>query len=114
MRTPSEYITDMAEDVLVPFKSDISNASLAANDQYHAEMQRIVRNVGLNPDSLGFKASVLVACDLLDGLANSLLESEVEDNEMGAWFIHEASARLRLLSLWGERPCPKKDCLDLR
>lgn len=113
MRTPQEYIADMTDEVLPRFMSHISASSLSANDQYHAEVQRIARNVGMNPDSIGFKASLLVACDLLDGLAASLTDSEVEDKEIGAHFIREASARLRLLSLWGET-CRKRNCLDLR
>lgn len=113
MRTPQEYIDDVAEDILPPFMNNISASSLSANDQYHAEVQRIARNVGVNPESVGFKASLLVACDLLDGLAASLNDSEVEDKEIGAHFIKEASSRLRLLSLWGTSPC-KRDCLDLR
>lgn len=112
MRTPQEYIEDITDEVLPPFMSNLSPASLSANDQYHAEVQRIARNVGMNPESIGFRASMLVASDLLDGLAASLTQSEVADKEIGAHFIKEASARLRLLTLWGSQ-C-RKDCLDLR
>lgn len=112
MRDPQQYIEDMTDEVLPPFMTSISAAALSANDQYHAELERIARNVGLNPQSVGFRASMLVACDLLDGLAASLNDSEVEDKEIGAHFIKEASARLRLLNLWGSE-C-RKDCLDLR
>src|SRR5205807_6403252 len=110
MRTPDEYITDIVDEVIPSFMSNISPASLSANDQYHADVQRMARSVGVNPDSVGFKASLLLACDVLDGLASSLVRSEVEDREIGAHFIREASSRLRLLSLWGEEPCHKGQC----
>lgn len=112
MRTPNEYIEDMTDEVLPRFMQNITISSVSANDQYHAEMQRMARNVGVNPESQGFKASLLLASDLLDGLAASLQNSEVEDKEIGAHFIKEASARLRILSIWGSQ-C-KRDCLDLR
>jgi len=113
MRTPQEYVDDMTDEVLPPFMNRIASSSVSSNDQYHAEVMRLARRVGLNPDSLGFKASMLLACDLFDGLASSLQNSEVEDKEIGSHFIREAAARLRVLSLWGS-PCNKKDCLDLR
>jgi len=112
MRTPQEYIADVTDDVLPRFMQNISGHALSANDQYHAEMCRLARNVGMNPESEGFKASLLLASDLIDGLAASLRETELEDKEMGAYYIEQAAARLRLLSLWGSR-C-RKDCLDLR
>lgn len=113
MRTPQEYIEDMTEEILPSFMSNISSASLAVNDQYHADVQRMARNVGLNPESQGYKACLLLAADVLDGLAASLQESEVEDKETGAYFIREAGARLRLLTVWGSK-CQNNPCLDLR
>jgi len=110
MRTPQQYVNEINEEVLPSFVQDISPSALALNDQYHADMQRMARNVGLNPDSLGYKASLLLACDLLNGLASALYHSEVEGKEIGAHFINEAAARLRILSLWGEQ-CHS---LDLR
>jgi hypothetical protein len=112
MRTPDQYIEDMTDEVLPRFMQNLSVSSVSANDQYHAEMQRMARNIGVNPESQGFKASLLLASDLLDGLAASLQDSEIEERETGAHFIREASARLRILSIWGSA-C-KKDCLDLR
>lgn len=112
MRTPQEYITDITDEVLPRFMQNLSVGSLSANDQYQAEMQRLARNVGINPESQGFKASLLLASDLLDGLAASLQNSEVEDKETGAFFIREAASRLRILTIWGSE-C-RKDCLDLR
>lgn len=113
MRTPQQYLDDMNEEVLPQFMADISPYSLSLNDQYHADAMRMARNVGLNPESLGFKTSLLLACDLLDGLAGSLLNSEIAEKETGSYFIREAAARLRLLSLWGEQPC-NQTSLDLR
>lgn len=111
MRTPRRYVEDLAEEVLSDLAVPLHHQ--AANDQYHAEIKRLARNVGLNPDSPGFKASLLLACDLFDGLAQSLRETENEDREEGAFWIQQASARLRLLSIWGES-CHKGTCLDLR
>lgn len=112
MRTPEQYIEDMTDEVLSRFMRNIPSSAVSANDQYHAEVQRLARNVGVNPESQGFRASLLIACDLLDGLAGSLMESEMEEKETGSHFIKEASARLRILTLWGSQ-C-RKDCLDLR
>ena len=113
MRTPQEYITDMTEDVLSPFMSNIPMASLSANDQFHADVVRMAHSVGVNPESVGFKASMLLASDILDGLAGALENSEVVDKEIGAHFIREGSYRLRLLTLWGQS-CKDLTSLDLR
>lgn len=113
MRTPQEYISDMREEVLDTIFPDLLDSSIAYNDQLHADIKRMAKTVGVSADSQGFKASVLLAGDLLDHLAACLEKTDEEDSEIGAFYIREATRRLRLLALWGETACPT-DCLDLR
>lgn len=108
MRTPQEYIADMKEEEK---SSNISLPSLAYNDQFHADIKRMAATVGLNADSAGFKASFLLAADLLDHLAGCLEMTDEVDREIGSAYIQDAAVRLRTLSLWGEKRCHS---LDLR
>lgn len=110
MRTPEEYIADMKSETDLP---DFSISSIAYNDQLHADVRCMAATVGVNTDSVGFKASMLLACDLLDHLAACLENTDEEDREIGSAYIQDAARRLRTLSLWGEL-CHKGTCLDLR
>jgi len=75
----------------------------AHSDQLHADLVRMAEFVGVNGRSNGFIASVLLAGNVLDWLAQSLLTTEEDSKEVGARFIEEAALRLRLLVLWGEQ-----------
>lgn len=110
MRNPREYVQEMAEEVLSGVRPDM--ASLAYNDQFHADVKRMAATVGLDADSMPFKATLLLASDLLDHLAGCLEMTDEVDKEIGSAYISDAADRLRTLSLWGEQ-C-NQDCLDLR
>lgn len=112
-RTPRQYVDDM---VLAANEQDFYSQPamiIAHYDQFTTALREGARSVGLKTESLGFKASVLLACDVLDHLAESLEQSEESEKEVGSAYIREAATRLRIATLWGES-CHKETCLDLR
>ena len=113
-RSPQEYISDAAQEAEEYDLFDLSPHGTAHYDQLVMDIRKGAATVGLNTESVGYKASVLFACELLDRLASSLEGSDEEDREIGAHYVSEAANRLRTLSLWGERCNSKGTCLDLR
>lgn len=114
-RTPQEYIDNMKQEAEEYDLFDLTPHGSAHYDQLAMSIKDGAATVGLNTESVGYKASVLFTCDLLDHLANSLESSEEMNREIGAEYLREAANRLRTLSLWGERcQSSKGTCLDLR
>lgn len=106
--SPREFIEQEKAEYLDPIKAKMSLSDRTHSDQLHADFMRMAEFVGVNGRSDGFVASLLLACNVLDYLAESLLTTDEGDREMGAKYIEGAALRLRLLSLWGEQGCTKR------
>ncbi len=113
MRSPQEYVSDMMREHVEVNAFNLHPATVAHYDQFSTDIKRAAAGVGLNTDSAGYKASVLLTCDLIDHMAQALRKTDEEDRETGACYLEEVARRLRLVSLWGEAEC-KETCLDLR
>lgn len=114
MSTPQEYVETSMQEAEEYDLFDLTPHGISHYDQLAENLRRGAASVGLNTESVGFKASVLFACEVLDRLASSLEVSEEENREIGSAYIQEAANRLRALSLWGERCQNSQSCLDLR
>ena len=113
-RTPREYIDSMLLEAEEYDLFKLTPHGLAHYDQLAQNIKQGAATVGLNTESVGYKASALFVCDLIDHLANSLEESGEDNGEIGASYLREAANRLRTLSLLGERCQNNQTCLDIR
>lgn len=105
---PRRFIDQEKVEYLDEIAPRMSPEDKAHSDQLHADLMRMADYVGVNGRSDGFVASLLLACNVLDYLAESLLTTDEEDREVGAKYIEGAALRLRLLGLWGEQGCTKR------
>lgn len=106
--SPREFVQQEKAVYLDQALPRMSMEDRAHSDQLHADLMRMAGFVGVNGRSDGFLASLLLACNVLDYLAESLLTTDERNKEVGAKYIEDAALRLRLLTLWGENGCTKR------
>jgi hypothetical protein len=112
---PRPFIERAKAAILDPNLPRMMVEDKAVSDQLHADVMRMAEHVGVNGRSDGFVASVLIACNVLDWLADSLLTTEEEGREVGAKYIGDAALRLRLLALWGEQGnCKRISLMEMK
>ena len=100
--SPRQFIEQEKAEYLDDALPRMSLEDKSRSDQLHADFMRMAEHVRLNGRSDGFASSVLLACNVLDWLADSLRTTDASNKEIGARYIEEAALRLRLLGLWGE------------